>query len=65
MKRNKLDGAENQGQWMDIANDQNRGLVTIKFDAPVTFMAFSPEDARGLAEQLIENAELVERKKTQ
>ena len=50
---------------MDVANDQNKGLVTIKFDAPVAFMAFSPEDARGLAKQLIENAALVERKKTQ
>ena len=50
---------------MVVANDPNRGSVTIKFDAPVTFMALSPEDARRLAKDLIENATTIERKRMQ
>ncbi len=42
MKSKKADKSENRGQWLDIANDPNKGMVTLKFDAPVTFMAISP-----------------------
>jgi hypothetical protein len=57
--------SENRGQRMDVANDPNKGMVTIKFDAPVTFMALYPEHARQLAKDLIENAAQIERKKMQ
>ena len=62
MKTKRL---ENSGQCMAISNDPNTGDVTIKFDAPVTFMRFSPEDARRLAKDLIANARKLELKTLQ
>jgi len=65
MKGKKRSKSENTGQWMNVANDAGKGTVTIKFDGPVTFMALSPEHARQLAKDLLENAEQIERKTMQ
>jgi hypothetical protein len=65
MTRKTRTKSENLGQWMDVDNDPNKGVVTIKFDAPVTFMQFSPEDARKVAKDLIHNAKIIEGKRTQ
>jgi hypothetical protein len=53
---------QNQGQHLDVSHDVNLGLVTLKFDAPVTFMRFSPADAKDLAKSLIEAADQLQRK---
>jgi len=65
MKSKKRPKSESKGQWMNVANDPSKGTVTIKFDGPVTFMEFSPEHARQLAKNLVENAEQVDRKRMQ
>ena len=65
MRAKRRFASENKGQWMDVAIDLSKGTVTIKFDAPVTFMALSPAHARQLAKDLIEKAEQIERKRMQ
>jgi hypothetical protein len=65
MTRKARTKSENLGQWMNVDNDPNKGVVTIKFDAPVMFMQFSPEHARKVAKDLIDNAKIIEGKKMQ
>jgi len=68
-KRNKAPStaapSQNQGQYLDVSHDSNLGLVTLKFDGPVTFMRFSPADAKSLAKSLIEEAGRLRRKQMQ
>jgi hypothetical protein len=65
MKPKKTVESPPKGRRMDISNNPSKGTITIKFDGPVTFLSFLPEDARRVAEDLVNNAKEIERKRTQ
>ena len=62
MTRKKSKSVE--GEWrFDVGSDPAKGVVTIKFQRPVSFLAFDPEAARSLADNLIEEAKRLEQRK--
>lgn len=66
MKTKKRPKLNDPGEWrFDVASDPNKGTVTIRFERPVSFLAFLPDSARQLARDLVEEAKRVDRRRLQ